>query len=123
MVEKTVIRGVNAAALTNAMDGEAEGDAGTKVVDVPTGKKFYLTAIYGIAGVAGKVIIFDSANGYAASEAAVSALTKLRLYLSTNGDGVTDICLGPFSNDVYVASDKTATLAHIGDLTVCGYLE
>jgi len=123
MVEKTMISGVNAAALTNAMDGEAVGDAGTKVVDVPTGKKFYLTAIYGISGVAGKVIIFDSATGYGANEAAVSALTKLRLYLSTNGDGATELCIGPFSNDVFVASDKTATLAHIGDLMISGYLE
>jgi len=118
MVEKTVISDVMAAALENDDDGLAALTAGQILVDVPAGKKFYLTAIYGVATVAGTIIVFDSEAGIGLT----NATTMLPFYLSTNGDGATDFVIGPFSNDVYVASDGAVTAA-AGRIVATGYLE
>jgi len=118
MVEKTVISDVMAAALEAADIGGAGVEAGQKLVDVPTGKKFYLTGIYGVATVAGTIIVFDSEDGTDIT----NANTMLSLYISTTGDGMTELVIGPFSNDVYVASD-TAVTAAAGRITAQGYLE
>jgi len=124
MVEKARVSGVNAEALAATHLGYvAVGDIGLKVIDVPAGKHFYLTDIYGVAGDAGQVVVFDSADGWFATEALLDAATKLRLYLSTVGDGITGICVGPFTNDVWIASDAAVTTTDIADITICGYLE
>jgi len=118
MVEKTVISDVMEADLAAADVGGAGATAGQKLVDVPAGKKFYLTAIYGVATVAGTVIVFDSEDGTDLA----NSNTMLPFYLSTNGDGATDFVIGPFSSDVYIASDNTVTAA-AGRIVATGYLE
>lgn len=118
MVEKTVISDVMEAALEAADIGGATVTAGQKLVDVPTGKKFYLTGIYGVSTVAGTIIVFDSEDGTDLA----NSNTMLPFYLSTTGDGMTEIVIGPFSNDVYVASDATVTAA-AGRIVATGYLE
>ena len=119
MVEKTVISDVMAAALEAADVGDAvAGQAGQLLVDVPTGKKFYLTAIYGVSTVAGTVIVFDSEDGTDLA----NTNTLLPFYLSTTGDGATNFVIGPFSSDVYIASDGVVTAA-AGRIVATGYLE
>lgn len=118
MVEKTVISDVMEAALEAADIGDDGVEAGQKLVDVPTGKKFYLTGIYGVATVAGTIIVFDSEDGTDLA----NSNTMLPFYLSTTGDGATEFVIGPFSNDVYVASDTTVTAA-AGRIVATGYLE
>jgi len=118
MSEKVYISDVMAADLEAADVGGAGATAGQKLVDVPTGKKFYLTGIYGIATVNGTVIVFDSADGTDLA----NSNTMLPLYMTTTGDGLTDIVVGPFSNDVYIASDATST-ASAGRVMAYGYLE
>jgi hypothetical protein len=124
MAEKTIVSGVNAVALgTGHLGYTLVGDIGLQLIDVPAGKNFYLTGIYGVAGVAGQIVIYDSEDGWFATEALLDAATKLRLYISTVGDGITDICIGPFTKDVWLGSDATATTTDIADIAVCGYLE
>jgi len=118
MVEKTIISDVMAAALEAADIGGAGVAAGQVLVDVPAGKKFYLTEIYGVATVAGTVIIFDSEDGTDLA----NSNTMLPFYLSTTGDGATNFKIGPFSNDVYIASDNVVTAA-AGRVVASGYLE
>ena len=113
-----MISDVMAAALAAADVGGAGATAGQRLVDVPTGKKFYLTGIYGVPTAAGTIIVFDSADGTDIS----NANTMLAFYLSMTGDGGTGFVIGPFSNDVYVASDTVVT-ADAGRITATGYLE
>ena len=124
MAEKTMVSGVNAVALGAGHLGyTAVGDIGLKLIDIPAGQHFYLTGIYGVAGVAGQIVIFDSADGWFTTEALLDAATKLRLHISVLGDGITDICIGPFTSDVWLGSDATATTTDIADVVVMGYLE
>ena len=118
MVEKTVISDVMAADLVLADVGGAGVTAGQLLVDVPTGKAFYLTGIYGITTAAGTVIIWDSADG--TDLATVGA--SMSLYLSLTGDGAGGFVLGPFTNDVYIASDGVAE-ATAERITATGYVE
>jgi len=117
MVEKTMISDVLTAALENDDEGIA-GHAGIMLVDVPTGKKFYLTGIYGVATLPGTIIVFDSATGVDIA----NTNTMLPFYLSATGDGATGFVIGPFSNDVYVATDTNVTAA-AGRIVATGYLE
>lgn len=124
MTEKMRVSGVNAVALgTGHLGYDAVGDIGLQLIDVPAGKKFYLTEIYGVAGVAGQIVIFDSADGWFTTEALLDAATKLRFYVGTTGDGATGFCIGPFTSDVWLASDATATTTDIADIAIAGYLE
>ena len=118
MVEKTVISDVMEAALEAADIGGGGVAAGQRLVDVPTGKKFYLTGIYGVATAAGTIIVFDSADG---TDIDIDN-TMMPLYISLTGDGAGGFILGPFSNDVYVASDTVVTAA-AGRIVATGYLE
>ena len=122
MVEKTVISGVISEDLAAADVGQTD-HPGIRVIDVPAGKKFYMTGAYGVAGTSGKAIIFDSDGGDETNAAGVNAAAKLKLYISDSGDGITDVVIGPFSDDVYVASDATLIITAAGDLAIWGYLE
>ena len=122
MAEKTVISGVISDALAVGDVGHG-GAPGIRVINVPAGKKFYMTGAYGVAGVSGMATIFDSDGGDETNLAAVNAAAKLKLYISDSGDGITDIKVGPFSNDVYVSSDGTLVIAAAGDMAIWGYLE
>jgi len=122
MVEKTKISGVIADDLAVGDVGHG-GAPGIRVINVPTGKKFYITGVYGVAGTSGIATIFDSDDGDETNLAAVNAAAKLKLYISDSGDGITGIDIGPFSDDVYVASDGTLVITAAGDMAIWGYLE
>lgn len=121
-MEKTIISGVISEDLAAADVGETD-HPGIRVINVPAGKKFYMTGAYGLAHTAGMAIIMDSDGGDETNAAGVNAAAKLKLYLSDKGDGITDVIIGPFSNDVYVASDGTLIITAAGDMAIWGYLE
>jgi len=108
-------------ALAVGDDGTA-GTPGELVIDVPTGKKFYMTAIYGIATAPGTIHVFDSATGEDIDALGADSNVMMSLYITVNGDGGTGFVVGPFDSDVYVASD-TAVTANEGEITIAGYLE
>ena len=67
----------------------------------------WITGVYGIAGVAGTVWIYHSAAPGTTPRGVANI--DLPLYISTTGDGLTDIKIGPITDDVWLTSDGTAT--------------
>jgi hypothetical protein len=68
----------------------------------------WVTAFYGIAAVAGTVLLYHSAAPGTTPRAATNI--DLVLYLSTTGDGVTGIRVGPITSDFWLTSDATVTV-------------
>ena len=119
-----MVSGVSDAALTVGMTGiTAVGNIGLELIDIPAGKHFYLTGIYGVATAVGQIVIFDSTAGWEADAAALGLVAKLRFYLSLTGDGATGFVIGPFTSGVWLASDAAVTTGDIADIVVTGYYE
>lgn len=104
-------------AITAADTGLA-GNAGILLVDVGGAgepARINITGIYGVAGVAGQVDLFQSPA--ATGEDKGTATMILPFYLSTTGDGMTDVRMGPITSDLYAGTDATFTCL-VSDLVV-----
>lgn len=77
----------------------------------------YITAIYGVATVAGTFHFFQTDDWTNDPFTAGDANHMLDLYLSVTGDGATGIKIGPITKDLLVASDATATCG-AGGITI-----
>lgn len=100
----------NIVALTAADVGDSL-DHSKKLIDVGQSgdpQAVWITGVYGIAGVAGTVRIFHSDDPDTTPRAAANI--DLSLYLSTTGDGLTEVKIGPITDDVWLSSDNTATV-------------
>jgi len=75
----------------------------------------WITGLYGIAGVAGTVRIYHSADPGTTARSAANI--DVSLYLSTTGDGLTGVKIGPITEDVWLTSDGTATVL-VNEFTV-----
>jgi len=75
----------------------------------------WITGLYGIAGVAGTVRIYHSAAPGTTPRGAANI--DVSLYLSTTGDGLTGVKIGPITEDVWLTSDGTATVL-VNEFTV-----
>lgn len=99
------------AVTTSSTGADATTHIGSKLVDVgdagdPRGIK--ILAVYGIATAAGKIVLYESADGEVDSDSDV----VVPLYLSDTGSGLTELeGAGPINDDLYVAGDGTTTIA------------
>ena len=99
----------NIVALTAADIGDtlAHSKAMISVGQLGDPSAVWITGVYGIAAVAGTVLIYHSVSPAATPRAAANI--DLSLYISTTGDGLTGIKIGPITDDVWLTSDATAT--------------
>jgi len=110
----TEIRGYGSTTNTVALTAADVGDTlahSKKMIDVGQAgdpASVYVTGFYGIAAVAGTVLLYHSAAPGTTPRAATNI--DLVLYVSTTGDGVTGIKIGPITEDFWLTSDSTATI-------------
>lgn len=79
-----------------------------KIVDVGGAsgdpKQIYVTGIYGVATTAGIFHLFQSNTTTFVAFAAGTAAHFLDVYISTTGDGITGLKLGPITEDLFLAA-------------------
>lgn len=103
---------VSAAILVTHVGSTAQ--PGKKIVDVGVSgdpQMMYITAIYGISTTTG---VFDFYSSAAPSTTGITrggANHHMSIYISDTGDGITNVKIGPITNDLYVCSNDVDTAA------------
>ena len=96
------------AALATSDDGGATTEA-DKLVDIgqeDEPKAIYRTGIYGVATAQGKLVLFEGGNTFAEVS---DTNIKATIFITATGDGVTNVRIGPITDDLYVCGDGTLT--------------
>lgn len=94
-----------AVAAADVGDTAAHSDILVSVGGAGEPSQIWITSMYGVASTAGTIILFESDDPDVTARAVTNIVAVL--YQSTTGDGVTGVCYGPITHNLYATSDAT----------------